>query len=211
MSDPLTGWLTLAKAPKDTTYGSNTKWDTLARANDIRTLSTSVNLPDFTFDNTISNYLTFCRFAQYNYTASQPFTILGLRTAIFNATEAPPFRGLFGNEGLFGMMVRFRVGNKVTRYQLVPGEADLPIYPFYSGQVISPQFCIEFYAWPGNSPIYNLIGGNSLITSILNVPSSYGSVAPSLEPINGLITNFQLPLGNALPYVFPDSGPWNSN
>lgn len=212
MSDPISGWLRLAKTTKDTTFGSNTKWDSLARANDVKSLPTLLNLPDFVFDNSGPKFLPFCRFAQYNFNIGQNFTIGGLITAGFNNTHGIPIPGLFiGNTGgAFGMMIRYRIGNKVTRYQLVPGLADLPFWPFYNGEVIKGNCSIEFYSWE-QADSYQLQRGNSLITSLLNVPIDWNDTSPIIQPDGGLITDFQLPYGNPLPYQFANSGPYNSN
>lgn len=226
MSDPISGWLNLEQAPKDTTYGSNTKWDTLAKANDIKKLNTLIDLPDFEVDVTGHPYLQYCRFAQYNYDAGKVFTILGMyRSGVlykfpFDFTFLYPQNNiLLDHYPSFGAWIRYRVGTVVTRYQLVPSDimSQPVIYPPYKGQIIKGKFSIEFFRWlpypiGGFNNIYKLAQQVKLVTSIQNTPINYNDTSPLISPIgDSPVTNLQLPLGNPLPYLFPSNGPFESN
>lgn len=208
MSDSLTGWLDVAKAPKDTTYGSNTKWDTLAKAGEVKKVNTTFTLPAFDYKNLDANGFTYT-FYQLNFIAGQPFTILNYLDVIQKLTF--PENGLFSPS--FNAFICYRNGTSKVRYRLTDNNDEPVTYPLYSGQLIKSGFSIEF------GRLENLFGGSVeailrtsivLVTSLLNLSQGWPLRSPSVAVTSSALgyINGQ---NNQLAWSLPFNNPINTN
>lgn len=206
MSDPLQGWLDIRPALKDNSFGSNDKWNALAKARDVKKLNTLIHIPAFSLQYNNLNGASFI-VAQYNYIASQPFTLIDFPFSFIH--DNPP-------EVLCFIAIRYRVGTTAFRRILYNQEGFINLdCPFYGGEIIKQNFVIEFWSkgFQSNNPeTIELLSDLYLRTSILSVPNSAYDISPSVESLTGLFTDLFTPLPQNMP--MPDvnsNGPWLTN
>lgn len=151
-----------------------------------------------------------------NCTATRAFRIISMNDTRDNVVGVLP---------AFVMCIRFRVGNTVTRYRLRPinlGEivdgltepaATLSVQaPFYAGQLIQPNFVIEW--WRSSlgglairSSTYNVK------TNILQIPASSDEVSTNALTVQTGVTRDELVVAfpEALPTTYGQVSNWLTN
>lgn len=143
--------------------------------------------------------------AQFNYTTSSPFTLVGSLAAL-NAKNPQYF-----------FCIRYRIGVNSYRY-ILPSD-DFEGYttslgvPFYTGQLIMSQCSIEVYCFSGIVPFGNITLDNpiNLNTSILQTPASLPQQNFPINSVNAVTNLFVSPI-QVLPFNWPDQNSiWNSN
>lgn len=148
-----------------------------------------------------------CMAIQYNYTAPRSFKFLKYK---LDAAAPKTFRTPV-------VSVRYRVGTTVTRYkfpefQYIDDYYDNINCAFYSGQLIQPNFCIEFWTGYTDNSFPLAFNKRRLTTNLLKVPSSVDEKEILIETVE-IVPRLTLQklMPETLPVVYGASSSWLTN
>lgn len=155
---------------------ATSKLQTLGVSRASSFVHSQIAVPEFSESGIVwRNYSQLLR--QYNFTVEKPFTIRGSLPLL--ATD-------------FLACIRFRVGNKITRYKLWTGVGEvLPSAFLYVNQTIQPNFSIEI--WSVTDETTPDSDGFSIILGIRHDPIDCNDVsdvqedAPIFCPVDGAV------------------------
>lgn len=202
-------WLnTQGPVVKDTSSPLAGRWASTQAVSAITKTNGYIVIPQFDFPVDGIGNATFhgdTQVGQFNYTSSAPFSLVG------------SFAGLETKNADFFFCIRYRIGTVSYRY-ILPTEAVLGYTsslnrPFYTGQVIMPQFSIEVYCLSGAVPDQDITTPNDLSvkTSLLQTPNSLPQQDFPINPQN-TVSNFFVSSTQILPFNWPDQNSiWQSN
>lgn len=201
--------------PQDTSVTrSGIKWNNTTPVGAIDKSPVQFTIPACIFQNATRAFYSYI-VGQFNYQASQPFSILNYKDLAITNSLLTTFCGL---------CIRYRIGAQVFRYNLIPKSLLFPsLVPNppqsqYTGQKIGANFVIELWSPVfGDGAACGLINPITYNTSILALPSPYPTSfvgipnTPSYITPSSLFTDLFLPLPINNPAQFNSLGPWNSN
>jgi len=162
-----------------------TDWLTFTSATPARKQKAYVDLPVFSYNAQGNVGDASLLVAQFNFSASRDFYLLSSVTKPSNCT--------------FGLCIRFRVGDTVTRYKLWTDDKFIlssDAAPIYNKQLIRANFVLEVWNFGGVAPVNASI--KRLFTSIQSVPSDYRAIADYALAIGAEFTNYE-PVAPTLP------------
>lgn len=179
-----------------------TDWLTFTSATPTRKQKSYVDLPVFSYaaQGNVSDASLLV--AQFNFSASRDFYLTSGVSKPANCT--------------FGLCIRFRVGDVVTRYKLWTDDNFIlssDAAPIYNKQLIRANFVLEVWNFGGVAPVNASV--KRLFTSVQSVPSDYRTIADYALAVGVEFTNYApvaptLPAGATQRWTMVDSNvyPW---
>lgn len=211
---------TIGPAPVDTGSKLAQKWRNTTPVDYARLCNYQFVLPAFNLaivSQQPGSYVIW----QLNYSFPSAFSIFNFLDVI---RQLPAITdGTGGQNTTFSAAIRYRVGNKITRYKLNDIPDQRLFAPLYNGEIILPNFSLEIY------PIIGFVGGDTaanndnavtLISSIKYQPQPYpAAVGNSTQsPVSqafGFLSGMNNELFVSLPITNPQPmnalGPFLSN